>query len=170
MFDVNVHGPYRHLQLVVPHMINNKSGQIVGISSQAGKLATAYRTSYAGSKHAFIGILDALRTELKPYGIKVCNVMPGYIRTNISKNALAGGAGEKFGQTDKNIDQGMDPEKFAKEAVGAIYNNENEVSIAEKWSPVFGMVMRNICPDLVFQALLWNAKNQSKAVTEAKKE
>lgn len=78
-------------------MINNKSGQIVGISSQAGKLATAYRTSYAGSKHAFIGILDALRTELKPYGIKVCNVMPGYIRTNISKNALAGGAGEKFG-------------------------------------------------------------------------
>ena len=62
LFDVNVHGPYRHLQMVVPHMIKNKTGQIVGISSLAGKLATAYRTSYAGSKHAFIGIMDSLRT------------------------------------------------------------------------------------------------------------
>lgn len=93
LFDVNVHGPYRHLQLIVPHMIKHKSGQIVGISSLAGKLATAYRTSYSGSKHAFIGILDSLRTELRPYGIRVCNVMPGYIKTNISKNALSSGAG-----------------------------------------------------------------------------
>lgn len=108
LFDVNVHGPYRHLQLVVPHMIKNKGGHIVGISSQAGKLATAYRTSYAGSKHAFIGILDSLRTELKPYNIRVCNIMPGYIKTNLSKNALAGGAGEKFGKTDTNIENGMD--------------------------------------------------------------
>jgi short-subunit dehydrogenase len=74
-------------------MIKHKSGQIVGISSLAGKLATAYRTSYSGSKHAFIGILDSLRTELRPYGIRVCNVMPGYIKTNISKNALSSGAG-----------------------------------------------------------------------------
>jgi hypothetical protein len=48
--------------------------------------------------------------------------MPGYIRTNISVNALASGAGEKFGKTDKNIAKGMDPEKLAKHAVGAIYN------------------------------------------------
>ena len=93
LFDVNVHGPYKHLQLVVPHMIKNKCGNIVGVSSQAGKLATAYRTSYAGSKHAFIGILDSLRTELKPFNIRVCNIMPGYIKTNISKNAMAAGTG-----------------------------------------------------------------------------
>lgn len=108
MFDVNVHGPYRHLQLIAPHMIKNKSGHIVGVSSLAGKLATAYRTSYAGSKHAFIGILDALRTELKPYNIRVSNIMPGYIKTNLSKNALAAGAGQKFGKTDTNIESGMD--------------------------------------------------------------
>ena len=74
-------------------MIKNKCGHIVGVSSQAGKLATAYRTSYAGSKHAFIGILDSLRTELKPFNTRVCNIMPGYIKTNLSKNALAAGAG-----------------------------------------------------------------------------
>jgi short-subunit dehydrogenase len=106
-------------------MIKNKSGQIIGITSQAGKLSTAYRSSYAGSKHAFIGILDSLRTEFKPYGIRVCNIMPGYIRTNLSKNAMASGAGEKFGKTDTNIETGMDPEAFAREAVAAAYNNEN---------------------------------------------
>jgi short-subunit dehydrogenase len=170
LFEVNVHGPYRHMQLVAPHMVNNRSGQIVGITSQAGKLATAYRTSYAGSKHAFIGILDSLRTELHPFNVQVCNVMPGYIRTNLSKNALAGGAGEKFGKTDTNIETGMDPERFAREAVGAIYNKENEVSIADKWFPVAGIIIRNLCPDLYCRFMLFNAKNQSKAVADAKAE
>lgn len=90
--------------------------------------------------------------------------MPGYIKTNISKNALSAGAGQKFGVTDTNIEQGMEPDKFAKQAVGAIYNNENEVSIGEKWLPVVGLVMRNLCPDLSFKGLAMNAKNQSKAV------
>ena len=62
MFNVNVNGPFRHLQCIVSHMINNKSGHIVGISSVAGKVAPSYRSSYAGSKHALVGILDSLRT------------------------------------------------------------------------------------------------------------
>jgi short-subunit dehydrogenase len=93
LFDINVHGPFNHLQAVIPHLIKNKGGQIVGVTSLAGKLATAYRTSYSGSKHAFIGILDSLRSELKPYGIGVCNLMPGYIKTNLAKNAFSSGAG-----------------------------------------------------------------------------
>lgn len=64
----------------------------------------------------------------------------------------------------------MAPDRFAKEAVSAIYNNENEVSIADQWKPVAGIVLRNICPDLVFYMLYKNAKNQSKAVAEAKSE
>lgn len=71
--------------------MKHKSGQIVGISSAAGRLATACRSSYGGSKHAIIGILDSLRTELHPFGIGVTNIMPGYVRTNISKNALVAG-------------------------------------------------------------------------------
>ena len=62
MFELNVHGPFNHLKAVVPILIKQKSGQVVGVTSLAGKLATAFRTSYAGSKHAFIGMLDSLRT------------------------------------------------------------------------------------------------------------
>lgn len=74
-------------------MIANKSGQIVGITSAAGKLATSHRSSYAGSKAAFIAILDSLRSELYPHNIKVTNIMPGYVHTNLSKNALSSGLG-----------------------------------------------------------------------------
>lgn len=100
MFNVNVNGPYKHLQCIIPHFIKNRSGQIVGITSVQGKLATAYRSSYAATKHAFIGVLDSLRSELYDYGIKVTNIMPGYVRTNVSRNAFGAEAGEKFGETD----------------------------------------------------------------------
>jgi short-subunit dehydrogenase len=71
-----------------------------------------------------------LRTELYPYGVKVCNIMPGYIRTNLSINAMSSAAGQKFGSTDTNIEKGMCPDKFAKETVKAIYNGENEVEVS----------------------------------------
>jgi len=70
-------------------MIQNKAGQIVGISSASGKISPAYRSSYGGSKHALIGIFDSLRTEMAPYNIKITSILPGYVKTNISKNALA---------------------------------------------------------------------------------
>jgi short-subunit dehydrogenase len=50
------------MQAVLPHMIKNKSGQIIGVSSQSGKISPAFRTSYCGSKAAFIGIMDSLRS------------------------------------------------------------------------------------------------------------
>ncbi len=62
MLNVNVNGPYKHIQCFLPHMIKNKSGQIVGISSVSGKLTPAYRSSYGGSKAALTAIFDALRT------------------------------------------------------------------------------------------------------------
>ena len=95
--------------------------------------------------------------------------MRGYIKTNLSINAMAAGAGQKFGKTDTNIEKGMLPDAFAKQAVGAIYNNENEVMVSDIWGPAFGVVLRNLCPDLFFFMMFKNAKNQEKAVANAKK-
>jgi len=50
--------------------------------------------------------------------------MPGYVKTKISENAFGAEEGKKFGKTDTNIGGGMDPEKFAKQTVRAIYNKE----------------------------------------------
>ena len=125
MFAINLHAPFNHLQAVVPHFIRQGEGQIVGVSSLAAKLSKAYRTSYAGSKHALLGFLDSIRSEIKPYNIRVCNILPGYIKTNLSKNAFSAKSGERFGRNDENAEQGMDALEFARQAVGAIYNNEN---------------------------------------------
>lgn len=125
MFDINVNGPYHHIQCLLPHLISHKGGQIVAITSVQAKLATAYRCSYAATKHALTGILDSLRSELYGYGIKVTNILPGYVLTNVSKNAFGADAGEKFGVTDDNIQKGMRADVFAKEAVKAIYRGEN---------------------------------------------
>lgn len=88
MFELNVHAPFNHLQMLVPHMLKRGKGHIVGITSLAAKLAKAYRSSYAASKHAFAGVLDSMRAELQPRGLTFTNIMPGYIKTNLSKNAL----------------------------------------------------------------------------------
>ena len=60
--NINLNGPFNHLQLIAKHMIHNRSGHIVGVTSVAAKLPTAYRSSYACSKNAFVGLLDTLRT------------------------------------------------------------------------------------------------------------
>lgn len=109
LFDINVHGPFRHIQCFVEHIAKNKSGHIVGVTSVAGKLASTHRSSYAGSKHAFVAILDSLRAELRDDGISVTNILPGYVHTNLSKNALSGKPGEKLGFTDKNLASGLSP-------------------------------------------------------------
>lgn len=98
MFDININGPYLHLKCLVPHLTKTPRAQIVGITSVQGKLAPPFRTSYAGSKHAFIGILDSLRTELSGYGVTVTNIMPGYVDTNLGRNALGAKVGEKYGE------------------------------------------------------------------------
>lgn len=74
-------------------MIKNKSGHIVGITSIGAKVATDFRSSYTGAKHAFTAILDSLRSELSPHGITVTNIMPAYTRTKLAKNALVKGEG-----------------------------------------------------------------------------
>ena len=52
-----------------------------------------YRTSYSGSKAAVSAFYNSLRTEVRDHGISVTNVYPGYVSTNISKNALIGEKG-----------------------------------------------------------------------------
>jgi short-subunit dehydrogenase len=140
-------------------MLRRGGGQVVGVTSLAAKLAKAYRSSYAGSKHAFLGVLDSMRAELVPRGIAITNILPGYIKTNLSKNALTASEGERFGRDDENAAKGMDAGEMARQAVRAIYLRVNEVYIGKEWLPVIALILRNICPDLAFRALVSSAKD-----------
>src|SRR5579863_8568116 len=90
LMEVNFFGAIALTKAVLPSMMERKSGHIVVISSLVGVLSTPLRSGYAAAKHALHGFFDALRAEVDRYGIQVTIVCPGFIRTDVSLNALRG--------------------------------------------------------------------------------
>ena len=80
-FEVNVFGPARLTQLLLPAMRKKGSGTIVNITSMGGKMYTPLGGWYHATKHALEGWSDCLRLELAPFGIAVVIVEPGVIET-----------------------------------------------------------------------------------------
>ena len=80
--EVNVFGLARLCQLVIPSMRAQGSGRIVNISSVAGKTVLYFGGWYHVSKFSVEALSDALRMELKPFGIDVSMIEPGGIKTN----------------------------------------------------------------------------------------
>ena len=76
-FEVNVFGAARLIQLVLPHMRQQRSGTIVNVTSMGGKIYTPLGAWYHGTKFALEAISDCLRMELKPFGIDVVVIEPG---------------------------------------------------------------------------------------------
>ena len=88
VFEVNVFGAVNCIQAVVPYMKRQRRGQIINVSSIAGKIAAPFEGAYAATKFALTAISDALRLELAPYGIRVIAVYPGLIQTPFAERAL----------------------------------------------------------------------------------
>jgi NAD(P)-dependent dehydrogenase (short-subunit alcohol dehydrogenase family) len=95
VFDTNVYGILRTVQAVLPHMRARKSGLIINVSSIAGYMGLPYRGIYSATKASVHMITQAMRMELKPYGVKACVVDPGDFATNISDNRRVAQAGRK---------------------------------------------------------------------------
>ena len=80
--EVNVFGLARLCQLVIPSMREQGSGRIVNIASVAGRSVLYFGGWYHVSKYAVEALSDAMRMELKPFGIDVVIIEPGGIKTN----------------------------------------------------------------------------------------
>lgn len=131
IMNVNYFGSVILTKAVLPSMIKNKSGHIVVMSSLTGKFSTHLRSAYAASKHALHGFFDALRFEVYKENINVTIICAGFIRTNISFNALTqDGNPQKF--SDPKTESGMSPNVFAKKALKAIYKKKEEVLFGGK--------------------------------------
>jgi len=130
LMEVDVLGQIALTKVVLPLMLEQGSGHIVVTSSVAGKLGAPYRTGYCAAKHAVMGFFDALRTEVIRHGLKVTTITPGYIRTNISANALKGD-GQAFGRTDKNIAAGMDVTRCAEVIMKGFRKGKQEIPVGE---------------------------------------
>lgn len=88
-FDTNVFGALRMAQLVLPGMRRSGSGRIVNLSSMGGKLVFPGLGAYHASKYAVEALSDALRFEVKGFGIDVVIIEPGIIRSGFVNAAIA---------------------------------------------------------------------------------
>ncbi|GGA29076.1 SDR family NAD(P)-dependent oxidoreductase [Psychrobacillus lasiicapitis] len=81
MLQINVLAPMKLTKYFATKMKKRRNGHIIFVASQAGKVATPKATVYAASKHAIIGFANAVRMELKEFGIKISTINPGPIDT-----------------------------------------------------------------------------------------
>jgi short-subunit dehydrogenase len=129
ILDVNYIGTVALTKALLPHFIAKKRGHFVTTTSIVGKIGTPLRSSYAASKHALHGFFDSLRAEVYEDQISVTLVCPGFVTTNVSKNALTGD-GSPQQTMDKATQNGIAPAHFARLMAKAIQQKKEEIYIA----------------------------------------
>jgi short-subunit dehydrogenase len=165
IIETDLLAPIWLTQLVLPGMAERRSGHIVGISSVAGRLGTVLRTGYCAAKHGLIGYLDALRAEVElAYGIRVTTVLPGSVRTRVAANALLAD-GSARGESDPNIEAGMDPAECARRILAGIAAGEREILVADG-AEAHAAALRFSEPERLFDML---AKEGARLAAEREK-
>ncbi len=130
---------------LLPSMIQNGGGQIVCVSSLVGKFGTKYRSTYAAAKHALHGYFDSLRSEMYHHRIFITIVCPGFIKTNVSINAITAD-GSLQGTMDEAQGAGMDVTIFAEKMYKVIRAKKEETYIGG--SEVMGVYVKRFFPAL----------------------
>jgi NAD(P)-dependent dehydrogenase (short-subunit alcohol dehydrogenase family) len=82
--DINLHGVIAGTQMAIERMQPRHSGHIVNIASQAGKGGVPGIATYSATKHAVVGLSEAVRTELRGSGLEVSCVMPTVVNTELT--------------------------------------------------------------------------------------
>jgi short-subunit dehydrogenase len=131
LMEVDFFAPLRLTQLVLPSMVERKSGAIAVVSSVAGKVGAPIRTGYCAAKHAVVGYFEALRAEVEiAYGINVHVILPGSVKTGVSVNSLTGD-GTRRGKNDVNIENGMESDRAAHIILDGIAAGARDIPVAE---------------------------------------
>jgi len=94
IFETNVWGLLRTCRAVLPTMRQQDRGLIINISSIAGTMGLPFRGIYSASKAAVEILTETLSIEAKAFGVRVCSVLPGDVKTNINQNRLVAHSAE----------------------------------------------------------------------------
>lgn len=157
LMDVDVMGQIALTKAVLPHMLERASGHLAVTASVAGKVGVPQRTGYCAAKHAVMGFFDALRAEVEDQGIHVSTITPGFIRTDISRNALAGD-GRAFGQEDDDIAGGMDVNECADEIFKGLRAKKREIPVG-KGKEMAALWIKRISPNTLFRIIRMQNRN-----------
>jgi len=126
IMDVNYFGPIALTKYILRSMLEQKSGHFVVNSSISGKFGVPKLSSYCASKHALHGFFDSLRSEIADSGIKVTMAVPGFVRTDITVNAMRGD-GTKYNKMMRVQERGIAPSDCARQILEAVAKNKEEI-------------------------------------------
>lgn len=127
LFEVNLFGIIQLTQAILPSMRKRGKGLIINLSSMSGIFGVGFTSVYCGTKFAVEGIFRSLRQEVRPFGIKVVMIEPGYIATGFKQEPFMEESSnyyenaKKFKEIrDHNIETGATPEDVAKKILFVI--------------------------------------------------
>ena len=125
LMDVNFWGTVYCTKFALPYLLASK-GSVVGISSVVGYVGLPGRIGYVASKFAMNGFLETLRTENLKTGLHVLLAAPGFTASNVRKSALTA-TGTPQGETPREEEKMMKPEKVANHIIKAIKKRKNKI-------------------------------------------
>ena len=151
MININYLGTIQLSKCLLPYFIDKNAGHYVTITSLMGKFSSPYRSGYCGAKHALHGFFDCLRMEHESDNINVTLVCPGFVQTNISKNALVGD-GRTSGKNDNATKNGISAEDCAEKIIKAIQGKNFEVYVGGREK--YGIYIKRFFPKLLHKMVL----------------
>ncbi|HET6864715.1 MAG TPA: oxidoreductase [Solirubrobacteraceae bacterium] len=169
-FETNVFGLIRMCQLVLPGMRGQHWGRIVNLSSMGGRLTFPGGGMYHATKYSVEAISDALRFEVRGFGVDVIVVEPGLIVTNFGETASASASGQTngpYGDFNQAVAKATDevyrgplaklgggPEVVAKAIAGALKADRPRTRYPVTASARVMMGQRRLMPDRVWDLLM----------------
>ncbi|GIV31427.1 MAG: hypothetical protein KatS3mg029_0778 [Saprospiraceae bacterium] len=154
LIEVNLLGTIALSKAILPHFLERKAGHFVVITSLMGKFGGPWRSSYAAAKHGLHGFFESLRAEVWRDNVYVTLICPGFVRTEVSLNALTAD-GTPLRQMDPKTAAGLSPDEFARRALRAIRRCREEVYIGK--AEVLGVWLKRYLPG-VFSYVIRRAK------------
>lgn len=170
-FEVNLFGLAKLTKLVLPHMRKQNYGRIINTSSMGGRLTTFFGAWYHATKYALEGFSDALRMEVKPFGIDVVLIEPGGIKTDwgfIAADHLEASAKDgAYATVAKKTAQGIrkqysgsmmsDPKIISKAIAKAVNKKRPRTRYLIGFGAKPLVFLHTILPDRVFDFLMKHA-------------
>lgn len=145
-FETNVYGVLRTIQATRDHLIESR-GCLAIVGSVNGYIATPRLSSYSMSKFAVHGLADSLRHELRPYGVGVLLIVPGYIATEVRKVDKQGiYRPEARDRVPKWLL--MTPEKAARQIARALYKRKRIKMLT--WFAVVIVALQRHFPNFIY--------------------
>lgn len=162
LFQVNVLGPVRLSQLLLPGMRERRYGRVVMVGSMLASFPLAYRSSYVATKAALKGFANGARHEFSPFGVWLTTVEPGSINTGISERRtkyVAAGSPHRrdfeamLAALDRNERAGIGPGRVAEVIVKAIETPRPKQRYAVGSNAPVAFTLRRLVPQSVAEKL-----------------